>query len=325
LKEEIQTQLSLDRWPWWFVVPAELNYQAKRQWLRQQYGLFISHRSKGRRMPIALYYKAFLSEYSPDIEALGQKEVLHFYCDYPYRRSQDIWEWLHTEFPDSPESLEARWRIAKHWAGLRRFERADRLLAEAQITAAERLRLLEKEQTQTQTIFSLFRPPADSVMTKVKLEQLQGRLNQLRSLISSQNRTDKVGSAERLAKFVMLNPHGRDYAWQLDDLMGQMGDDDPLRDNILLARTKLIADEQLRAEQLAKLHKKFRESDGGMQALYELGLLKTGLYQSESNLEQKKKHLADARATLQEFISLYPDSFCADQVKNILDGLPAAD
>ncbi|MHC4658965.1 MAG: hypothetical protein ACYS83_07285, partial [Planctomycetota bacterium] len=103
------------------------------------------------------------------------------------------------------------------------------------------------------------------------------------------------------------------------------GDKDPLRDNILLAQTKLIADEQLRAEELAKLHKKFQDTDGGMQALYELGLLEIGLYQSESNLEQKKKYLAEARATLTSFVSLYPDSFCVEQVREILDGLPAVD
>ena len=83
LKREIQHKLSQDRWPGWFIVPPELDYQAKRQWLLEQYYLFISRRPKNRRMPIALYYKALLSEYSPEHNILGQKEVLHFYSDYP--------------------------------------------------------------------------------------------------------------------------------------------------------------------------------------------------------------------------------------------------
>ena len=111
----------------------------------------------------------------------------------------------------------------------------------------------------------------------------------------------------------------------LDELLLQMADDDPLRDNILLARTKLVADEQLRAEKLSRLHEEFQDTDGGMQALYELGRLKIGLYQGKSNLEQKKKYLADARATLMRFISLYPDSFCAEQVEKNLDDLPMVD
>ncbi len=328
LKTEIQIQLSRhDRWPSWFVVPKELMYQAKRQWFFEQYDLFITRRSRSRRMPIALYYKALLSEYSPDIEVLEQKEVLHFYSDYQYERSREIWYRLYSEFGQSPESLEARWRIAKHWAGQGKFEQADKLLAEAQTMVAERLKLLEKEQTQGGTFFGPFRPPVDSAMTAFKLDDLQRKLNQLRNLISSENKTGELASAERLAKFVVLSPHASDYARQLGGLLAQMNDNDPLRDNVLLARTKLIADEQLRAEKLDQLHKEFQDTDGGVQTLYELGLLKISLWrqQSESNLEQKKKYLADARATLTSFISLYPDSFCAEQVKKNLDDLPTVD
>jgi hypothetical protein len=324
LKREIQMQLNWDRWPSWFIVPPELQYQVEKQWLFEQYDLFIGLRPKSRRMPMALYYKALLSEYSPDIEALGRSEVLHFYSDYPHERSREIWYRLYREFGDSPESLESRWRIAKHWAGQGRFEQADGLLAEAQAELQEQLKLLEKEQPQHETFFSPFRPPPDSVMTAFKLTELQRKLNQLRNLIGAENRTDKSASSEYLAKFVMLNAHSQRFPRQLDELMVQVGDDDPLRDNILLARTKLIADEQLRAEKLSQLHGEFLDTDGGLQALYELGLLKIRLWrqQNNSNLEQKKKYLSDARATLIGFINLYPDSFCAEQVRKNLDDLP---
>ena len=322
LKRKIQAQLSHDRWPHWFIVPKELDYQTKKQWLFEQYDLFISRRSKSHRMPIALYYKALLSEYRPDISVLGQKEILHFYSDYPYERSRGIWYQLYSKFGQSPESLEARWRIAKDWAGQGEFEQADKLLTQAQTMVTERLKLLEKEQAQSDTFFSPFRPPADSAMTTFKLTELQRKLNQLRNLIGSGNRTDEPASVERLAKFVMLNPHSQRFGWGLDELLEQMDDSDPLRDNILLAQTKLIADEQLRAEKLAQLHKEFHDTDGGMEALYELARLKIGLYQGESNLERKKKYLSDARATLTSFTEKYPDSFCAEQVKKNLDDLP---
>jgi hypothetical protein len=323
LKEKLEDELGRGSWPWWFTVPPELNYQAKKRWLFAQYESFIRRRPTSRRMLIALYYKALLSEYSPDIEMFEQKETLHFYSDYPYERSQDSWEWLYTEFGNSAESLEARWRLAKHLAGRRNFEQADKLLAEAQNMAAERLKLLEKEQSQSDTFLSLFHPPADSVMTVFKLTELQRKLNELRNLIGTGNRTNKPEAEKHLARFVMLNPHiGGDYARGLDELLEQMSDSDPLRDNILLAQVKLVADEQLRAEKLSQLHKKFQDTDGGMQALYELVRLKIGLYQSESNPEQKKKHLADARTLLTNFISLYPDSFCAEQAKKNLDDLP---
>ena len=64
-----------------------------------------------------------------------------------------------------------------------------------------------------------------------------------------------------------------------------------------------------------------------MEALYELALLKISLWrqQDDSNSEQKKKYLSDARATLTSFTEKYPDSFCAEQVKKNLDNLPATD
>lgn len=350
LKKELQIQLSYDRWPSWFIVPDELKYQRKKQWLDRQYDLFIDppkfwwmpkllyselkrRRSASDRMPIALYYKALLNEYKPDIQLLGQKELLHFYNDYPHRESLLIWYRLYDDFPKSTESLEARWRIAWHYAGLALFEQADKLLAEAQTILAEFAtsgKLPKQEQIQENRFFSPFRPPAESAMTVVKLRELQRKLAQLLILIGPENRTQQANSKKRLAEFAMLNPHSQDYSRRIEELLKstQDGDpNDPLRDNILLARAKLIADEQRRAEQLTRLHKEFQNTDGGMQALYDLALLKIGLWrrQDKASLEQKKKRLSDARATLMSFISLYPDSIYTQQVQKNLDGLPTAE
>jgi len=342
LKREIQIQLGYDRWPSWFIVPEEFKYQEKRQWLDEQYDLFLSppkpwwmptwlhsqltkRRVVSQRMPIALYYKALLSEYSPDIKLLGEEEVLHFYSDYPRERSRDVWYRLFLEFGDSAESLEAQWRIAKHWAGQGRFDLADELLTETQVDLLECTEDIDKEPTEADTFFSPFSPPVESVMSLVKLKDLQRRIDQLRNLISTENRTDEVASLKRLARFVMLSPHSLDYGWHLDALLNQMGQEDPLRDNIRLAKANLVADEQLRAEQLDQLHKEFQDTDGGMQALYELARLKIRLYQDESNPEQKKKRLADARSALTSFLSLYPESYCTEQVKKNLDALPTVE
>ncbi len=327
LKREIQTQLSYDRWPSWFIVPEELNFPAKKRWLLEQYGSFISRRSQSPRMPIALYYKALLSEYRPDYSILGQKEILRFYNDYPHRDSLPIWHRLYEQFPDSSESLEARWRIARDWAGRGELEQAEKLLVEAQNMLAERLKLLEQNQPQSETFFSPFRPLADSAMTAFKLTELQRKIKQLHILIGSENRTKEPDTKQRLARFVMLNPNSQDYSWHLDEMLKQTGEKDPLRDNILLANIKLVADEQLRAEKLAQLHKDFQSTDGGMEALYELGLLRRRRWsqQDASNLELKKKLLVETRATLTSFISLYPGSIFTEQAQKILDDLPAVD
>jgi hypothetical protein len=125
----------------------------------------------------------------------------------------------------------------------------------------------------------------------------------------------------------MLNPYSPDYSSRLDELLGQMSKNDPLRDNVLLAQVKLIADDQLRAQRLAELFKQYQNTDGGMLALYELSLLKIQFWRQkdDSNIDAKKQFLADARATLAAFLKIYPASFCAEQVKKNLDSLPAVE
>ncbi len=125
----------------------------------------------------------------------------------------------------------------------------------------------------------------------------------------------------------MLNPYSQVYSGHLDGMLKQMGDKDPLRDNVLLAETKLVVDEQLRAEELAQLHRDFQSTDGGMQALYELGLLKRRQWsqQDKSNVELRKKLLVETRAILTSFISLYPGGIFTEQVQKILDDLPVVD
>ncbi|MHC4125953.1 MAG: tetratricopeptide repeat protein, partial [Planctomycetota bacterium] len=327
LKNEIQIQLSQGRWPSWFMVPKELDFEAKRRWLAERYELFIRRRPKSNRMPIALYYKAILNEYRPDINVLGQKEILHFYSDYPHESAREIWYRLYRDFGDSPESLEGRIRIARHWAGQGRFSKAGELVDEAQAMVTVRLKLLRQETTVDENLFGLFRSPAASAITEFELEEIQRKLDQLQILISGENHTEAASTGKRLAKFVMLNPHSGAFAFELNELLGQMEQIDPLRDNVLLAQIKLVADEQLRAEKLGELYAKFPNTDGGIEAMYELGLLEIYLWRQQGDLnpEQKKKYLSKTRATLARFIELYPESIFAEQVKKNLEGLPGVE
>jgi hypothetical protein len=77
-------------------------------------------------------------------------------------------------------------------------------------------------------------------------------------------------------------------------------------------------------KQLAELYQKYQERDGGIQALYELGLLRISRWrqQDDSDPELKSKYLDDAIATLTSFINLYPDNTYTEQVKKNLDSLP---
>lgn len=326
LKKDIQEQLSCDRWPSWLTMPDEFKYQDKKESLLEQYDLFIAKRPYSHRMPIALYYKAMLNEYSPDTKTIEQKETLHFYSDYPHERASEIWWTLYRDYGNSPESLEARWRIAMHQSGRGMFDQAEELLKEAENMAKTvHEKLLEKEQSPSEALFGLFMPPAKSAITLTKLLELQRRINQLHTLIGPENRIDEPNSIKYMSSFVMLNPHDPDYTEQLEELFNQVESDNRLYDNILLAKAKLIADEQLRADKFTQINQDYQNTDSGMLALYELGLLQRRRWsqQDESNLELKKKYLAQTQGTLQQFIELYPDSYHAKQVREILDGLPA--
>jgi hypothetical protein len=275
-------------------------------------------------MPIALYFKAVLNEYKPDLEAIVDKETLSFYRDPTSEMSSEFWYTLYTDFSQSPESCEARLHIARWWAAQGRFEEANLILTEAQKMINNRLLTLEHQKEEKDTFFSLFHPPADSVMTPLKLDQLLMDLNILQNLISAENISDTRASTERLATFIMLDAHSLTYASSLDKLLEQTKENDPLRDNILLAKIQLITDENLRVEKLSQLHKQFPNTDGGIQALYELALLKINLWhkQNEANIKQKQVILADARAELTSFINSYPNSVFTNHAEKILSGLP---
>ena len=328
LKEEIKKALSQNRWPSWFIVPDEINYQKKRQSLTQQYDLFISKRPQSKRMPVALYYKALLDDYSLDIKALDTKEeLLHFYFDYPFERSRETWYRLYSEFGNSPESIEARWRIAMHWAGQGRFEQANNICTQAQDMISKLLQTTTNEKETEDTIFSTFKPPADTAITNFKLIDIKRRLNRLQNIISPENRTEDSQSDKILSDFVMINPHSLSAESQLNILLEKTNSKSPLRDNILLEQIKLINDPQLKAQQLQDLHKKYKNTDGGQEALCELALLKIKIWREQPTKETeiKKDKLIEARKCLTDFIKLYPDTIFTIQAQKNLQDLPSVE
>jgi len=338
LKSEIQIQLSLDNWPKWFEVPVELAYQEKRAWLNEQFDRFINptkswwmpqtlhekiekRRAKSARMPIALYYRNLLAEFSPDLRLIQQAELLRFYNDYPHDRAGEMWFELYRDFGMAPESAEARWRIARHVAGRGRFSQAGTFLDQALAIVQEESTRLEEVPGPSDSLLSAFTPPARTAMTPLKLRELQRRIHELQMLIGDENLQGADGAAERLAKFITLNPHSVEYGQQLTALLAQCGPEDGLRDNILLAQAKWIDDDLNREKRLSELNRQYQNTDGGMQALYEL---KIRLYQEQGDAdrERQKRLLTEARDMLTSFMSLYPTSFYVEQVERNLEGLP---
>ena len=330
LKEEIQNLLAYDRWPeWdWFQkrMPENLKYQAKRRQLINRYDVFMKRWPGNKRVAIALYFKAILNEYHPDVRYFGSTEVLRFYSDYPFYDNLLIWQELYEQFPQSPESFEARWRMAMQAAAKAEFDKADELCAVALAMIRDYLGSLAQIQPKTaesESIFTAFQEPPDTVMTAFKLRDLENRLRRLQELISAENRGDDEASKHRLANFVILNPHSLQYVSRLDELLKEMPKKDSLRDNVQLERILSVEDPKQRQQMLIDFLKQFAETDAGIGAHYELALVKVQLWKDPLISEETRQQLlTETRTILTEFVNNYPDSIFAPQARELLNTLP---
>jgi hypothetical protein len=327
LREEIESLLYYNRWPQWFLtdIPEELRYQSKKSQLLAQYNYFLEKRPFSRRVPIALYFKAMVNELTPDARYFGQTEILRFYNDYPFYENLHIWQDLLVRFPDSPEALEARWRAAVHTAGQGRFKEATELCNVDLALVSKTTASLSEPPVSPGGLLTAFAPPAKTVMTRYKLQDLRSRLLILKETISPANQGSSEAEKQRLARFVLLNPYGFHYPFQLEELLASMPADDPLRDNVLTARARLIQDLQVRSAALREIWEKYPEQDGGIQALYELGAIRLQQWKESKQGEAKGELLAEARSLLNRVIQNYPQSPFAELAGRLLAPLANLD
>jgi len=338
LKKEIQNRLMHDRWPEWFYVPPELRYQEKKQQLLKLYDnfinppkqwwkpafihrVFLNSRVRVKRMLIALYCKAMLSELSPELNILVEKEMLHFYNDYPHKENLPIWHRLFFEYPDSTESIEARWRRAVHLAGMEQFPSARQLIDQGLV-------MIKKESAAAAGASAdeterIFRKPQTTVITEFDLKKIKRKLQYLRNLISSENLGSDEKTAHLLAQFILLNPHDQLFRLQLDNLLAQAADKSPIADNILLSQIMLTPDLVLRQQRLGQLAKNYAETDGGIQAKFEQACLKLAIWKEHGLSEaEKERYLTEARNDLEDFLKNHPDSIFAEQAREKLSAMP---
>jgi hypothetical protein len=308
-------------WPGWFrkKMPARLQYQIRRQTLLAEYEKFIARwPGNQERLPTVMYFRAMLNEIRPDVRNIVDQEMLRFYSDYPFADNNSDWRELFERFPESPESIEARWRIAIDEAGKGNFDVAEEICQAAGSMIEDVLDELSASQAkESPSIFSAFQQPAPAVMTPFKLRDLQLRFHKLQSLISEENRGDD------LAEFLMLNPHDeRSYAVGLDGLLEKVSADDGLRDNLLLAKAMLVDDVHRRLQLLKELAKQYPQRDAGIRAQYEQGMAKIKLWKNpDCSEEEKKQLLIDSHAILSDFIEKHPGPF-SEQAQEMLQALP---
>lgn len=327
LKEEILSLLVYNQWPQWFQrkMPERLRYQSRRRELLNRYRVFMDSWPQSKRMPIALYFSAMLNEYQPDVRHFSRTETLRFYNDYPFKDNSLIWQELFDRFPQSPESLEARWRLAWQVAAEGRFERALEL---SQVTRSMVQEQLQKAQDRTdddgkESILAAFQSPSSTIMTPFKLRDLDLRLRKLQRLIGRENQGADDTSRRRLAVFVGLNPYALDYESRLDALIREMPKDDPLIDNVLLAKAMLIAEPHNRAAALSELAETYIGTDAGIRARYETALSLLLVWKDfQPSGEYRRLLLHDIREILTAFIESHPESVYADSARSLLQTLP---
>jgi hypothetical protein len=270
-----------------------------------------------------------LSEYTPDIKSFKNNEVLSFYKDYPHPENWTIWYAIYNDFPSSPESIEARWRMAVHWSGRTRFEDSSDICKKAMRMIDEHEKWLESQERarleDEGTFLTAFTMPAKTVITQFKLSELKIKISRLLSLINEQNYTIEPESKQRLADFVTLNSHSLQYADKVKDMLEDTEPSDPLRDNLLLANILLMDNLKDKVDGLTELRKKFPHRDASVTALYELAMLKVKQWKEipQEQAKLRKDYLNSTRETLNEFMELYPDSILSGQAKTTLERLPA--
>lgn len=326
LKRVIVQELTRGSWPMWLLVPEELDFQAKRAYLAGQYEKYIGNHPKGRRMPIALYYKALLAEQTPDLPLVEEKEILRFHADYPNDASSLVWFTLLTGYPASPESIEARLHLAMRYAGSNNIEYARQLVKEAldMIPVVSQSMGVSKEAKAS--YLTVFNAPPSTALTPFALADLEFRLKAFGQLIGEQNVIAGDDTSRlRLAEFVMLNPYGADYRSRLAEFGQRLKAADPLADNVALALALQLRDQQERAAALKSITELHPNTDGGIQALYELGRLRVAMWKEmpEKEAEKRLQLLADSRAALTRFVQSYPTSIWAERAKSLLEGLPS--
>lgn len=328
LKEDILESLHLvDQWPEWFrrKMPEQFKYKIKRQQLMVEYEEFIEHWSSNRkRMPAALYYRAMLSELRPDLRGICSEEMLRFYYDYPFKNNVFNWQELLDQFPQSPESLEARWRIAMYEVSKGNYERA-LSYCEVALALIKEFSALQSPADGTNDGFlaNAFGDPQPTVITSYKMGNLKNRFLKLQACLNPENQGDDEPSRNRLNEFLTLNRFDLNYSTRLDNLLEQMTPEDGLRDNVMLEKALLAEEDQHRLVLLTKFLKQYPNRDTAVRAQYETARTKIQIWKNlDDSKEQKKQFLDEAIDILSNLIEQHPESLYCAQAEVLLQTLP---
>jgi len=316
----------------YYLSPAEeraANYVRSLANATKQINTFKQLYPRDRRVADALYYLAMLADCKPDRRALLNENLLRFHFDLPSADSQPLWNELLSKFGKSSWSIEARWRLAHLLAGTIpqtptesfQFDQAQKLLLDAQQLCEEQLSQQRKPDDPTRNgdswLSEIFHEPTQALSLE-QLSNLQMRIARTLMLIDQENRTGHLAHDKRLAQFVRLDRRQPDYEKNLQQLLQNSPQPDPLIDNIELAQAAQITDPEKKITLLTDLTRRYPDRDGGVQAMLELA--QTLLEKSNRSEHQGDRELLLSRAQeyLQKIITLRPNSLPAQFAQELL-------
>ena len=316
----------------YYLSPAEeraANYVRSLANATKQINTFKHLYPRDQRVADALYYLAMLADCQPDRRALLNENLLRFHFDLPSADSQPLWDELLSKFGKSSWSIEARWRLAHLLAGTIpqtptesfRFDQAQKLLLDAQTLCEERLlqrrKLADTSRISDSWLGDIFQKPPRALSLE-QLSNLQMRIAQTLMLIDQENRTGHLTHDKRLAQFVRLDLRHPDYEKNLQLLLQNSPQPDPLIDNIELAQARLITDPDKKITLLTDLTRRYQDRDGGVQAMLELA--QTLLEKRNRSEHQGDRELLLSRCQeyLQKIITLRPNSLPAKFAHELL-------
>jgi hypothetical protein len=240
----------------------------------EQAQAFLDNHPQSPHVPQALWLLTRMHSLVLNEDALDNGHV-SFSTDWPRPDAAPALTRLLQAYPTRPQSYLARLGLAELALRSEKPHDAHRLLRQA-------LPLLEAH-VQAQSARNgkeerLFLPPRPVPPAQVYAKGLQ-RTRFLLWLIEQNQVLEDLSAAATLAQYMRLNPHSRDFGYQLRQLIRRGGTDaggpdpgkTPLADNLELALALSYSDNVLRARRLLELANGL--TDAAIQANYELGRL----------------------------------------------------
>lgn len=236
---------------------------------------FIADHPTSRYVPNVLFVQARALDTRLDERTLLENPARReLYTDFPHAESEPIWKSLLTQYPDSPLAVAARLRNAQL------------LLRHGDVAGA--LEALDQEAVQraaeaaVRTPRAFLRSPPPETSLEYIPDQDLFELRQLRELILA-NRADPTYGDAPLQALATLDPHRRGYRAQLARLAHQYPDS-LLYDNLVVRWASRGSDRELRIRNLMACLALFPGGDARVEALFELGELKTQAFGTDPAL-----------------------------------------